>query len=980
VNEEDAVTATIAIANGLIVRLTWPLTGRAEEMEAISTAIADPDSAGIVVFGAAGVGKSRIAREALAVAASHGAETRWATTLMCAVGPRSPGLREYADSVRVAWPLTGRREEMRTIEAAIADPEVAGTVVCGAAGVGKSRIVREALSAAASNGAEVRWAVATSSAKELPLATFAAWAESASTDSLQLVRGVIESLTAAPPDTRVVVGIDDAHLLDDLSAFVLHQIVQRGAAKVVMTVRDGEPIPAAIQEVWKGGQLDRLDLQPLSMDETASLLAATLDGPVETEAARRLWKLTRGNALYLRNIVEQELGDGRLAQREGYWQWSGDPVVPPGLAELIDSRMGALPDPVSDVIDLLAVGEPIALTSLARLTDPAAVEEADIRGLVALDDVDGHIEVRLAHPLYGEVRRNRAAATRLRRLRGLVAAELATSNDREDVQALVRRAALTLESDLEPDADLLVRAARGALWLTGLQSSINSASLLGERLAGAAIEAGAGAEAHFIRAYALSWLGNGVDADAVLTRMPTGELSDCDRARLVFLQALNRMFALADPPGAKRLIDDALRTTPPHARGCIEAIQMVYMAAMGEPDAVSEPLHQLDFECLPDIVAARVRSWALTVARGEAGRTTEAVAAAQAGYPVPIRSFVIIADAHVSALLLSGRVAEAPAVADLVRGRAGDARAMTQPFIAVIAAVAGRAALGEGRLHDAWSQLQDRVIENYPGTVNGWGYRCQISRTIALAIHGSVDEATAAGAALEQRRHPAWRYVEYEHELARAWVTAAQGTVSEAIRLTMSAAEIARTNGQFAAEVMCLQTAAQFGDPAGASRLRQLSSMVEGPRAALAARFAAALSDDDAAELAAVSEEFEKIGDLIAAIDAAAHAALVHRRADRKGSSLTCSSRADDLAHRCGASTPALCKASQRLPLSDREREIAMLIGAGLSTRAIADRLTLSVRTVEGHIYRAMAKTGAADRDELAAMLPSTHDSNKLIR
>src|SRR5215207_6892843 len=158
---------------------------------------------------------------------------------------------------------------MRTIHAATASPEVAGIVVCGAAGVGKSRIVREALTAAAANGAEIRWAVATSSAKELPLATFAAWAEAASIDSLQLVRGVIESLTAAPPDTPVVVGVDDAHLLDDLSAFVLHQIVARGTAKVVMTVRDGEPVPAAIQDVWKGGQLDRLDLQPLSMNETS---------------------------------------------------------------------------------------------------------------------------------------------------------------------------------------------------------------------------------------------------------------------------------------------------------------------------------------------------------------------------------------------------------------------------------------------------------------------------------------------------------------------------------------------------------------------------------------------------------------------------------------------------------------------------------------------------------------------------------------
>ena len=112
----------------------------------------------------------------------------------------------------------------------------------------------------------------------------------------------------------MVVGVDDVHLLDDLSTFVVHQIVQRGAAKVMLTVRDGEPIPAAVQEIWKVGQFDRLDLQPLSLDETTTLLSATLGGSVDPDAAQRLWKLTRGNVLYLRNIVEQEVADGRLVQ------------------------------------------------------------------------------------------------------------------------------------------------------------------------------------------------------------------------------------------------------------------------------------------------------------------------------------------------------------------------------------------------------------------------------------------------------------------------------------------------------------------------------------------------------------------------------------------------------------------------------------------------------------------------------------------
>jgi DNA-binding CsgD family transcriptional regulator len=53
--------------------------------------------------------------------------------------------------------------------------------------------------------------------------------------------------------------------------------------------------------------------------------------------------------------------------------------------------------------------------------------------------------------------------------------------------------------------------------------------------------------------------------------------------------------------------------------------------------------------------------------------------------------------------------------------------------------------------------------------------------------------------------------------------------------------------------------------------------------------------------------------------------------------------------------------------LTDREREIVMLIGEGLSNRAVAERLTLSVRTVESHIYRAMLKTGTRSRDQLAS-------------
>ena len=118
--------------------------------------------------------------------------------------------RFYAFYVQLKWPLTGRADKLRIIEAAMSDRDCSGIVIGGAAGVGKSRLAREALNAAASQGRECRWALATSSARALPLGAFAPWTSS-STDNLQLAGGVIESPTSAPRCTSVIVAVDDVH-------------------------------------------------------------------------------------------------------------------------------------------------------------------------------------------------------------------------------------------------------------------------------------------------------------------------------------------------------------------------------------------------------------------------------------------------------------------------------------------------------------------------------------------------------------------------------------------------------------------------------------------------------------------------------------------------------------------------------------------------------------------------------------------------
>ena len=76
--------------------------------------------------------------------------------------------------------------------------------------------------------------------------------------------------------------------------------------------------------------------------------------------------------------------------------------------------------------------------------------------------------------------------------------------------------------------------------------------------------------------------------------------------------------------------------------------------------------------------------------------------------------------------------------------------------------------------------------------------------------------------------------------------------------------------------------------------------------------------------------------------------------------------RAAELAGECpGVRTPLLELAGRVGLLSRREREVAVL-ATGLSSRQVADRLGLSVNTVNNTLARAFAKLGVSNRTELA--------------
>ena len=88
----------------------------------------------------------------------------------------------------------------------------------------------------------------------------------------------------------------------------------------------------------------------------------------------------------------------------------------------------------------------------------------------------------------------------------------------------------------------------------------------------------------------------------------------------------------------------------------------------------------------------------------------------------------------------------------------------------------------------------------------------------------------------------------------------------------------------------------------------------------------------------------DEIVEVPLAADAAAQAAREHARTGHRGKELESSTRAHWLASQGEVRTPAVAAAARPLPITDREREIAMLVVAGWSNREVADRLFIGRR------------------------------------
>lgn len=843
--------------------------------------------------------------------------------------------------------MIGRDRQLGEVNRLLVSDGVRGVALAGAPGVGTSRTARAVVRAAAETGWAVRSSAATTTSQAVPFGAFARWTDDRGGAPSAVTRRIVDALIAGARPERLLVFVEDAHLLDELSALVLHLVVHSRAAKVVITVRAGEPAPAAVLALSKDGLVRRCDVDPLTRGQSDELLTRVFGSPPDGRCGDELWRLTRGNVLFLRHLVHQESQARRLFVDDGRLRWVGDVAISGSLAELVDAQIGAVDDDVCDVVDVVAVAEPLDWLTLRSIVRRAAIEEAEQRGLIRL----AGDEVFVGHPMYAELRRTRCGTARLRRLRGQVA--IAMKGGGSGARA-VKRGLLWLESDLDPDPGVLSSAATAASSLLEFTTA--------ERLFTAAAATGADAWPQ-------------VPQPESPATMPAGDVSADVKG--VIMRASKLLWAKRSPERSWELIDEALST----ARGVHRQPLLVFRACQhalaARPADVLATLGEIDVDTL-DPFSAVMAFGVESMAAGELGHPERAVATAEQAYRaldttdegtymrLPVTEF------HTFALAAGGHVAEA---LDVAGRHLATQRAAAAPAGVVASEIFGMAALAAGDLPAALLHLPDEatVVESDGKfqLANSF-HRFTLLRAQALARAGDADAADQTLDVARAHRHPTSLYVTSLETLAEAWVAASRMRLTEARRLARLAADFARRHDQFAREVWCLQTSVQFDDADAAGRLAELAAHVEGPRVSAAARYAAALSSDDAAGLDSASRDFESMGDRLAAADASGQAATAHRRAGRVDSATTAAARAHQLASACGGATsPAIAAAAFAPPFSTREREIAMLVARGLSNRQIAEVVSRSVRTVESHVYRASIKAGVAGRSELAAMMRS---------
>ena len=360
---------------------------------------------------------------------------------------------------------------------------LAGLVLEGPAGIGKTTIFEAAVESATEAGFRVLRARPAESERELTLGGLTdLFADVVDDELTGLPTPQRRSLgvallrdddPTAPNDQRtlsvaatglvrqlvgtgagVLVAIDDAQWLDASSAAILAYALRRLVdlpIRVLLSVRTGSGDPSSTAELLgslPASRAERLEVGPLSLASLHRLFEQRFGRSFPRVTLVRIEAASGGNPFYALEIA-------RSLIRQGETVTPGAPLpVPSTIGGLVAARIGTLPAPTRRALLLAAASSEPTLATLQR-ADPgaiAALDPARADGLVSIDDEF----VRFAHPLFAQAVLGAARADDLTAAH----ATLASATDSADARA--RHAAQAAQAPDEAVAAQLETAAAAA--------------------------------------------------------------------------------------------------------------------------------------------------------------------------------------------------------------------------------------------------------------------------------------------------------------------------------------------------------------------------------------------------------------------------------------------------------------------------------------------------------------------------------------
>ncbi|MGH3903022.1 MAG: LuxR C-terminal-related transcriptional regulator [Pseudonocardiaceae bacterium] len=873
----------------------------------------------------------------------------------------------------LTWPFVGREGELQLIRDAMASGT--SVVLAGAPGVGKTRLAYEAIVTADPQRYLTIWTAATAATTPIPLGAFAPLLSAdVPTSPVALLRAATDALLDRCGSRRLVLGVDDAHLLDEISATLVHQLARTRRVFVLASLRSRHPMPDPIRALWKDALASRVEVAALSQSGTTDALVAALSGQVDGVTSRRLWRAARGNMLFLRELVDAGIDSGALTECAGVWRWAGPWVTTPRLAELISDRIGRLEQAEQEVLEIVAYGEPIGADLLMSMADRHTVEAVESRELLWARQDGRRVDVRLAHPLYGDVLRAGCSPQRSAVLRRRLAdAVEATGARRKDDWLRIATWRLDAAAPVRPD--VLVAAAGRAFALLDLP--------LAERLARTAFELYGDPAAGAVLWRVLFLSERSAETEEVLARLAgtvqSDGTSDSQRGDYAIGRAGNLFWGLHRVDEAFALLR-ATRDgiTDPLWRDEIDLVLCAFQLLQADLGAAQRGLADLQARTglspraaaqLPVLQGmALVHVGRLGLARDVLDLAAEPLARWAEEVPWVAETRRVY---RCYAALFAGRLAEAGELATALHTHA----VQTEWDFAVrlSCGVQAQVARLRGRVRTAarWAREGLRLGGNQgnrrhaPFLHHVFG---ELAHAEALAGRGVA--ALAAVQEADDRPPASETLLQPWVELARPWIAVAAGDQAGAMRLAAAAAEYARAHHAAGFEAFALHDTVRLGAARTAvDRLDELAETLDSDLVQVFATHARAAADGDPAGIEGVGAAFVALGADLLAAEAYVQAAHGYQRFGTSASDRRLRTQAALLLDRCeGARTPLV--AGIEVPqLTPRERDIAQLAAEGLSNLEIADRMVISSRTVGNHLHHVYVKLGIGGRSDLAALL-----------